>query len=53
MEAKTITRKEAHNAVPLARVTVPAAIDPERVYLGGRTSKARTASLVGAAKSAP
>jgi L-seryl-tRNA(Ser) seleniumtransferase len=33
VEAKTSTSRPAHNAVPLARVTLPAAIDPARVYL--------------------
>jgi hypothetical protein len=32
VEAKTSTTRQAQSAVPLARVTIPPAIDPERVY---------------------
>jgi hypothetical protein len=42
----------AHSAARLTLVANRPAIDPDRVYSDGRTGKARTAFLVGAAWSA-
>src|SRR5690242_16700978 len=51
--ASTSTPRPTQSATPLTRVTRRAVIDPARVYLDGRTSKARTTSLVGVAESPP